>query len=72
MRLEGLNPAELDRVLAFCGLPADPAVRAVFEAQHDPGAAGARKRDADAAELALVLPWLRGTLEALGYDVPGG
>ena len=69
LRLEDLDPAELDRVLKFCDLPDDPAVRAVFDAQYDPGAAGARKLDADEAEVAVVMPWLRGTLEMLGYEV---
>ncbi len=67
-RLEEMGEGLIQRVMAFTGLPEDPAVFDYFREHFDPGQPGARKRERDPATLEAVRQTLAPTLQYLGFE----
>lgn len=67
-RLEEMGEDLIRRVMAFTGLPEDPAVFEYFLEHFNPGQPGARKRERDPATLEAVRQTLAPTLQYLGFE----
>jgi hypothetical protein len=68
LRLEGLGPGSLARILAFCELDDDPAVREAFAGEFDAHKASHRRETAPAEDLATIRDWVEPTMRWLGYE----
>jgi hypothetical protein len=67
IRLEDMSPDHLQKIMSFCDLTHDSTVIAEFNQRFDPSLAGARKAEADPAELDQIMPWIEPTMRWLGY-----
>jgi len=67
IRLEDMSPGHLQKIMSFCELPDDSTVMAEFNQRFDPKLAGARKAEADPAQLDQIMQWIEPTMRWLGY-----
>lgn len=68
-RLEEFSPELVKKVLDFCELDTDPAVKREIEGRYDVGRRVARSGEVTSDEMRQVLHWIEPTLKWLGYPI---
>lgn len=68
MKLEDVTADLIRELLTFCELGADEHVDTYIDKTFDDQRAGARRRDADPAQLKAAKQWIGPTLDWLGYE----
>jgi hypothetical protein len=67
-RLEDIALGTLPQILEFCDLRPDAEMESFFNEKFDPSLRGARKVNADEAEIRHIMSWIEPTMQWLGYD----